>query len=272
MREFFHPTGILGALAVPLILERFAFPMGYVIAFAAAVMVFFSWVFLSLAREPALPSSKPHVSQMDYLRTLPDILRRDINFRMYLLTHTVFSLSGISTGFLAVYAIKTWAVPDAVGSGFTVALQVGLALANLLLGFLADRKGHKFSLEIALALSVLLVVMAILAPNPYWFFPIFFLRGAVQAGTFISGMSIVYEFTNAEDRATYIGLSNTIPGIAGGIAPLIGGWLAGTISYQAMFVFSAAIGIASWALLRFAVREPRKTVAMPVFSDPVVIN
>ena len=33
--------------------------------------------------------------------------------------------------------------------------------------------------------------------------------------------------------------SVTIPGIAGGIAPLIGGWMAGAVSYQSMFILAA---------------------------------
>jgi MFS family permease len=252
-------TGILGALAVPFVLGKFDFPIGYVISFAvAAALVFLSWVFLSLTREPAAHNSKPHVSQLDYLRSLPQVLRSDRNFRMYLLTQIIFSLSGMAIGFLAVYTVQTWKLPDAEASGFTVALQIGLTLANLFFGFLSDHKGHKLSLEICMGLSTLSLILAIFAPSPWWFFPIFFLRGAVNAGTFISGISIVYEFTDAESRPTYIGLANTIPGVAGALAPLIGGWLAVAMSYQAMFILSAIIGAVSWALLRFAVDEPRK--------------
>jgi MFS family permease len=145
-----------------------------------------------------------------------------------------------------------------VAGGFTVALQVGLALANLFFGFLADRKGHKLSLEICWLFSAVSLFLAIIAPSPWWFFPIFFLRGAVNAGSFISGISIVYEFTQPENRPTYIGLANTIPGIAGSVAPLIGGWLAGAINYPVMFILSAVIGTIGLALLRFFVREPRK--------------
>jgi MFS family permease len=203
------------------------------------------------------------------LRSLPEVLRRDRNFRMYLLSQIVFSLSGMATGFLVVYAVRTWNLPDAQASGFTIALQVGLALSNLFFGFLADRKGHKLSLEICSLLSILALVLAITAPGPLWFFFIFFLRGAVNAGTFISGISIVYEFTGVDNRPTYIGLANTIPGIAGGIAPLIGGWLAGAVSYQAMFILAAVIGTVSLALLRFAVREPRKMAAAPALLDVV---
>jgi MFS family permease len=257
-------TGILGALAVPFVLEKFTFPLGYVYSFAVAGGMFFlSWIFLSLTREPAVYSSKTPVSQLNYLRSLPEVLRRDRNFRMYLLAQIIFSMSGMATGFLVVYSVQTWNLPDAQASGFMIALQIGLTLAYLFFGFLSDRKGHKLSLEICLLLSALLLVLAIIAPSPWWFFPIFFLRGAVNAGTFISGISIVYEFTDAESRPTYIGLANTIPGVAASLAPLIGGWLAGATSYRSMFILSALIGTISWVLLRFAVHEPRKMKSSP---------
>lgn len=251
-------TGILGALALPFILNNFTFPMGYVISFAAAAfLILLSWAFLSLTREPAIYSSKPPVSQLKYLQSLPKILGNDHNFRMYLLAQIIFSLSGMASGFLVIYAVQGWKLPDAEAGGFTIAVQVGLTLANLFFGFLSDHKGHKLSLEICMALSTLALLLAIFAPSPLWFFPIFFLRGAVSAGIMISGISIVYEFTEAENRPTYIGLANTIPGVAGSVAPLIGGWLAGAISYRSMFILSAIIGVAGWVLLHFTVREPR---------------
>lgn len=90
------------------------------------------------------------------------------------------------------------------------------------------------------------------------FFPIFFLSGTISSGSYISGISIVYEFTEAENRPTYIGLANTIPGIIVSVAPLLGGLLAGVVSYRAMFLLAAVFAAVSWILLRFAVHEPRK--------------
>jgi MFS family permease len=251
-------SGVLGALAVTFVLERFTFPLGYVFAFsAAAVLTFMSWFFLSQTREPPVYSNKPHISQMDYLRSLPELIRKDHNFLRYLAAQFIFSLSGMASGFLIVYTAQTWNLPDALAGGFVIAMQVGTALANLFFGFLADRKGHKLSLEISILLGVISTAMAFLAPDLMWFYPIFFLRGAVQAGTFISGVSIVLEFTGPEKRPTYIGVANTLPGVAGTLAPLIGGWLAGSIGYVWMFVISTIIGAASLALLRFGVLEPR---------------
>jgi MFS family permease len=252
-------TGILGALFVPFVLEKYTFPLGYVFSFTVtAAFLLLSWMSISLTREPSVPSSKLPVSQLDYMRSLPDILRRDRNFRIYLLSQIIFSLSGMATGFLVVYAVQTWDLPDAHASGFMIALQLGLTLANLFFGFFSDHKGHKLTLEIGFLLSILSLVLAVVAPGPWWFFPIFFLRGAVSAGTVLSGISIVYEFTDAENRPTYIGLANTIPGVMASVSPLFGGWLAGVISYRSMFILSALIGAVSLGLMRFGVHEPRK--------------
>ena len=260
---FGHGAGILGATLVPFVLERWEFPNGFVLAFgAAAVLILLSWLFIAQAREPAVRSSKPHVSQWEYLRSLPAVLRRDRNYRMYLIAKIFFALSNsMATGFLVVYAVQTWQLPDGEAGSFTLALQVGLALANLFFGFLADRKGHKLSLEICWGLNALAIVLALLAPGPLWFYAIIFLSGAVTAATYVSGISIVYEFTDAENRPTYIGLGNTLPGVFGSLAPLLGGWLAATAGYPPMFALAAAIGLVALGLLRFGVREPRKIKA-----------
>lgn len=255
---FGNLAGVLGALAVPSLLTRFAFPLGYVYSFtAAAFLILLSWGFLSLTREPPVANSGQQVSQWQYLRSLPQILRSDNNFRKYLFSQISFSLSGMGIGFLIVYSIQTWNLSDSQVSYYIIALQIGLALANLFFGFLSDRKGHKLSFEIAMLLSIISLFLAIWVPTSVWFFVIFFLRGTVNAGTFISGSAIVYEFVDAKNRPTYIGLANTIPGVAGAIAPLIGSLLVSVVGYRAMFLLSAALGIISWGMLHFGVQEPR---------------
>lgn len=76
-------TGILGALTVLFVLNQFTFPLGYVIAFGvAAALIFLSWVFLSLAREPDVPSSKPSVEPRGRVR-LPQVpFNRGVNGRL----------------------------------------------------------------------------------------------------------------------------------------------------------------------------------------------
>ena len=68
---------------------------------------------------------------------------------------------------------------------------------------------------------------------------------------------IALEFCEPERRPTYIGLNNTVNGVAGGLAPLFGGWLAGVVGYVPFFVLSLAVGLAGLALLHWTVHEPR---------------
>jgi MFS family permease len=185
------------------------------------------------------------------------VLRGDLNFTRYLMFSTIFSLGGMAAGFLIVYSSKTWNLPDSVASGYIIALQVGQALGNLFFGFLSDRKGHKLSLEIAVILGALSFLLPLVAPDPLWFYAIFFLRGAVFAAMMVSGVAIVMEFTEPENRPTYFGLANTIPGIASSVAPLIGGWLAQVSGYPALFLLSTILSVASFIMLRWAVIEPR---------------
>jgi MFS family permease len=258
-------SGILGAVAVTWVLGNYEFPQGFLFAFtAAAVLILISWFFISQTREPAVQNNKPRLSQLDYLRSLPRIIRNDPNFRRYMTFQILSALSQMASGFLIIYSARKWNQPDSAVGGYIIALQVGQALANLFFGFLSDRKGHKLNLEICILVSTASLVLAILAPSPVWFFAVFFLRGAMAAGNMMSGVSIVLEFAKPEDRPTYIGLANTIPGIMASIAPLFGGWLASVAGYPWMFTLSAVIALAGFGMLRWSVREPRFHAAINV--------
>ncbi len=252
-------TGILGASTVAWLLDRHEFPYSYLWAFfIGAVFIFVSWVFLALTKEPPLESQNPRVSNREYLKQLPAIVRKDANFRRYLITQIFTGAGNMAIGFLAVYAVQRWNLPDSQAGIFTVAMLVGQALSNLLFGWLADRKGHKLNLEICVLTTALSAGIAALAPTESWFLLVFFLSGISAAGFMLSGIMIVFEFCEPQIRPTYIGINNTYNGIVAIIMPLLGGWLARSFSYQIMFSTTFAICILGLVLLRYWVHEPRK--------------
>ena len=252
-------TGVLGAAAAAWLLDRYDFPYGYMLCFAtAAVLIFISWIFLALTREPAQVSQEPVISQREYWHRLPTILRADLNFRRYLLSQAVVALGGMAVGFLAIYAVQRWQLPDSQAGRFTASMLAGQALSNLVCGVLADRKGHKLVLELSALTGTLAVGLASLAPAPAWFHLVFALIGAAAAGSMLSGIMITFEFSTPDIRPTYIGLSNTMSGIASGVAPVLGGWLAGAMGYRGLFTVAFVIGLAGLALLHWSVREPRQ--------------
>ncbi len=251
-------TGVLGAAAAAGVLYRYPFPTGFAICFLiAGVFAMLSWISLALTREPPLHSQSPETSFRDFARRLPSVLRHDRNFALFIAARIANAFGRMGIGFLTVYAVERWFLSDAQAGLYTAAMLIGQAIANLILGTLADRRGHKLVLEISVALGVLAMISAVVAPSPSWMYAAFAAIGAVTASDILSGISIAMEFSSAEDRPTYIGMASTIPGLFSAIAPLIGGAIASLAGYQTTFLVSAVCGLASLIILRLLVREPR---------------
>jgi MFS family permease len=248
----------MGASGVAWLLWRFPFPTGFVIIFSiASICSLLSWFFLSLSREPRDPVTKPVVSSLEYFKALPAVIRSNKNFENFLIAQVISAFGGLAVGFLLVYGIQRWQLSDGQAASYGIALLLAQSLANLVLGFLADRKGHKLVLEISIAVSIASFVVALFAPDPAWFYLVFALRGVVAAGSFVSSMSLPLEFSAPQDRPTYIGLASTVPGIAGAVAPMIAGGLATFTGYPALFLASALISALAFGMMRWGVRDPR---------------
>ena len=110
-------------------------------------------------------------------------------------------------------------------------------------------------------MSIAGVTTAIFAPAAEWFYVVFALFGGSIAGSILSGSMIALEFSTPERRPTYIGLNSTANGITSGIAPIIGGFLAGLLGFKSMFTITAAFGVIGFILLHWWVQEPRKAAA-----------
>jgi len=169
----------------------------------------------------------------------------------------------MALGFLAVYAIQRWDLPDSQAGAYTIAMLVAQAFANLLFGWLADHRGHKLILQICVLMIALSAGIAAIAPDETWFYLVFFLTGISNAGFMLSGIMIVFEFCVPDLRPTYIGINNTFNGIVAIVMPLIGALLVKLYGYQIMFTITFTICLFGLGLLQFWVQEPRKSNRIP---------
>ena len=261
--------GIIGAQLTVIFLARFAFPLNFALcmAFAAGANMI-SWSFLSLAREPARPPTKDHISNLTYLRRLPELLRTDRNFGRYLVSRVLAGLGRMAMGLTTVYAVQRWDLPDEQAGVYTMILLVVQTLSNLLFGYLGDRKGHKLSLELGLLAWAVSMAIALLAPSPFWFYLSFLAAGMAISAELVAGLMILLEFGGPDDRPTYVGLGNTTTGIFTGVAPLIGGWLASMVGFAPLFAISIVVTLGAWGFLRGLVKEPRGALAAKLAEAP----
>jgi MFS family permease len=252
-------AGALGALLSTWLLNRYDFAVNFAYVFAiAAVSITVSWVFIAFVREPAQATTTTRRSNLEYLAGLPDLLRRDENYRRYLITRLMMALGGMGSGFVTVAAVSRWQVPDKDAGLFTLALLAGQTAGTLICGFLADRRGHKICLELGALAGLVGFTLAWLAPAPTWYYVVFFLLGMLSGAILVSGILIVMEFSGPERRPTYVGIANTGVGVVGVVAPLLGTVLT-RAGYGLLFAASAACYLATLILFHWWVREPRRT-------------
>ncbi len=154
-------------------------------------------------------------------------------------------------------------MPDGTVGIFTTASLLGQTLGNLSFGFMADRFGHKLSLELGALSSVLAFGLAWLAPTAGWYFVVFFLLGINLGAALVSGILIPMEFSEPQRRPTYAGMANTAVGLVSIVAPLLGAWLASK-NYNWVFAVGAVVNLAALVAMRWWVREPRWAAVIKV--------
>lgn len=253
--------GAIGASLSAWLLKTYPFPQNFVYCFAiAATGITVSWAFLALTREPVQAVQTPRRENRQYLAELRPLLQQDHNFRRFLVARLLLALSGMGAGFLTVSAIQRWGISDSTVGWYTAATLLGQTFGNLLFGLLADRYGHKLTLELSGAAALLSFGLAWLAPTPEWFFAVFVLQGVSNGGILVSGIMVVLEFSPPQRRPTYAGLANTLTGVVSAAAPLLGTLMAG-IDYGLLFAMSTVVALVGVVLMRYRVQEPRLVAA-----------
>jgi MFS family permease len=250
-------TGAAGAAISVYLLANQPFPYNFFYSFLiAAAAITISWFFLALTREPVGTASPPRKSNRQFWHDLPKIVRQDENYRRFLISRWLLALSGMGVGFVTVAAVRRWSVADGTAGGYTAAFLIGQMIGNLTLGLLADRFGHKRSLEIGAVTGFLGFAVAWLAPEPGYYLLVFLLLGITEGAVIVSGILVVMEFSPPEKRPTYAGLTNTSVGVISMIGPLIGAWLA-MAGYDWLFAVSAFVSLVALVTLHWWVKEPR---------------
>jgi MFS family permease len=264
----------LGAAALAgVVLSRQVYPRNYAIIFAIAfVGVVLSFIFLSFTREPSLGYIQPEKrnSLGVSFRVWLDILKKNVNFRRYLLSRLLAYMGNMAFAFIAVYGIQKFSLPDAYAAVFTWILFGSGTLGYIACGPLSDRFGQKLilvgsGLFWVLALLTLLLLHAV--PSLYI---AFFLMGLAQSTWIIGDLNIAMEFDNGPQRPTYIGLARTLTSPVLLLAPILAGWLVELFDYPFMFVFALSFSLLGLVLLILGVKDPRSMEHRKLSSQPSI--
>ena len=256
----------VGAVLAGVLLERLPSPLDFALCFLiAGLSLAVGWYFYAQTREPESPSAAEAGHQPAHWRNLAAILRRDPNFRWFLVARMLSQVALMAIAFYTVYAVRYYGVSAETAGLMTGVLMAAQTFGNPIMGWLGDRWGHHIVLEIGGIAAVASTALAWLSPGPLWFYLVFALAGIAGVAFWTSALTITLEFGSEADRPVYIGLSNTMIAPSTMLAPLLGGWLADTAGYGATFLLATAGGLATLLILHFMVRDPR---SMPAAARP----
>lgn len=249
------------AVGAGYLLNWFDSPLDFMVCFLIAGVFFtFSWLALSLTREPADHEKVIEEKPPPLWHGAGQILKRDKNFSWFLTARILSQFATMGFSFYIVYALRRFDMDVVTAGYFTATLTIAQTVANAGMGWMGDRVGHRLMLIIGAASAVLSSLLAWFAPSLAWFFPIFVLSGFTNVSIWTNGMSMTVDFSDEKERPFYIGLAQTLTAPATIVAPLIGGWIADTQGFVSTFSLSTILSVVMMAILIFLVKEPRKLV------------
>jgi len=246
------------AVAAGYLLGYLDSPFNFAACFLIASIFFaLSWTALAQTREPEdtekiIPEEKTH-----FWDDSKKILRKDSNFNWFLTARFLSQFATMGFSFYIIYALRQFNM-DTVTAGFlTATLTISQTVANIGMGRIGDRIGHRAMLIFGAFAALLSAVLAWNAASILWFYPIFFLTGLANVSIWTIGMVMTVDFGNETERPLYIGLSQTLTAPATIIAPLLGGWIVDSAGFIPTFSISIVLSIVMIGILIFLVKDPR---------------
>ena len=248
----------IGAIIAGLILGRVDSPWDFTWCFLICFgLLLISWVFMALTREPA--SQPPELDEealpISAIGQVGTILRKDHNFRWFLIARAISQLAIMGYAFYAIYAVDHHGVTEVQIGLMTGVLMGAQVAANFVMGWLGDRIGHRNVMEFGLVAMAASALLAWWAPAPGWFFLVFTLAALGNVALWTVALSMTLEYGSESERPTYIGMTNTLTAPANILAPFLGGWLANSFGYPATFAASAIGGLLAAGVFHIFVKH-----------------
>jgi MFS family permease len=258
----FNLFSAFAAILAGLILSSYWYPLDFTLCFLlAGIAMVISFIFLAMTKEEKTTYSQPSTeNNQQFRQKLRIILRKDRDFRWYLVARTLTQFATMGFAFYTIYAVKEFGVDERLIGVLTGILLFTEVIMNPIMGWIGDRRGHLITIQMGMVATIASVLLAWGAQNVLWFFPVFILAGIANIAAWVVPLSMTLEFGSESQRPTYIGLANTLIAPSTFLAPVLAGWLIDKTTYQVAFLAAALAGVATLVVLLIGVTDPRKRV------------
>ena len=249
----------VSAILAGIILERVASPVNYAICFMLTTgAMAISWILLNQTREEESPTGPTNDSSAGYWRSLITILKKDKNFRRFIMVRILAQIATMGFAFYTVYAVRYYGIGEGTAGVLTAVLTMIQTISNPLMGWLGDRWSHRGVMGVGILAAIASTALAWISPGVGWFYLVYGLAGVANVAVWTITMAMTLEFGSVAERPAYIGLANTLIAPTAFLIPLFGGWLADMAGYQTTFMTSVLGGLVTLGVIVFLLRDQRK--------------
>jgi len=218
--------GLLSPIPAALLVDRFGGlnvdgirPL-FIMRLAGMICVY-GYVYLKLT--DVLPQSRKN-SEGGFLGDMAEVMKGGGKLKAMIVVGALGALVwSTMENFVFLYAAEVKGADELVLGLMTTVSTMAAIIFSVPMNRLADTKGRKFaftSVRPALWLSFAIVV---LADNPYWLLPAWFLRGLALSSSAYE--TLMMELVPPEQRGRWLGISNTFSALVRVGAPILGGYL-----------------------------------------------
>jgi MFS family permease len=250
--------GMIAGSVIIIILSTFKYPHNFgILFFMCFVFLMVSFSFLRNVKEPEekIEVDNPPVKIKKFQKAFL-LIKENEKLRNYLIADSLLLMSLTASAFYEVYAISKFQLPTSYAGSFTIVLMGGMALGNIIFGYIGDVFGHKVNLTIMATSLLLANFTALVSINPLTYGIVFLFLAFAQGLQGVSRLAFVVELTGEINTTLYASLLNsaTAPTAIFGI---IAGAIISVIGYPFVFEIYGLISIFAIYWIYKKVVDPR---------------
>jgi hypothetical protein len=238
------------------------FPLSFVLLFGLSGCSFivsvlsFAWV-----KETPDLADQPRHSLKAQLARAPALLKQDPSFRRYLLVQVLLNMTRLAEPFYPILALDVLGAPASMVGLYLSAMTLAGVFSNLLWQRVEQARGVYLLLKTSSLLTALTPLLAATLPwlmrlvgftverhgllPAYLFISVFLLAGSSESGRTIGLMALLLGIPPDGERASYIGLVNTVLGVVS-FLPILAGAIIDRVGFEPIFLTATGLLLAAY--------------------------
>jgi len=232
-------------------LLRLEFPLSYRIIFllTTALGLLSLYIFSKIDFDQTQPKgtspkarSKSRGLALKRVKAFAREVRSQKDFSNYVVSAIIWNFGIlIASPLFVIYFVEDLGGPAGHWALFAAVNLASMVLIQRYWGRLADYFGQKSVMMVSGLGIVTMPLWWWIAPNTWFPFIIHIVNGVFWGGYNLAAFNLLLEVTPDDNRSLYVGVYNTLMGVATAVGPLLGGFAAEVVGLRPVFLVSCAV-------------------------------